>query len=101
MQAGSDWAATFGFKRATSADRQSLYSPFPVLGENVILGLHDRVTREPALGVVRLRRLVGLGAGRERTGRGGIIERGPCPSAAGRAPLAVLHHVVLVMHVAW
>src|SRR5437660_168633 len=91
MQAGSDCAATFGFKRATSADRQSLYSPFPVLRENVILCLHDRVTRKPTLGVVRLRRLVGLGAGRERTGRGVIIEHGPSPSAAVREPLAVLH----------
>src|SRR5260370_23901988 len=97
MQAGSDWAATFGFKRATSADRQSLYSPFPVLRENVILCLHDRVTRKPALGVVRLWRLVGLGAGRERTGRGVIIEHGPSPSAAVREPFAVLHHEVHVM----
>jgi hypothetical protein len=33
-------------------------SPLPVLRENVISCLHYRVAREPALGVVRLRRLV-------------------------------------------
>ena len=33
-------------------------SPLPVLRENVISRLHYRVAREPALGVVRLRRLV-------------------------------------------
>src|SRR5881296_472774 len=38
-------------------------SPLPVVRENVISGLHDRVAREPALGVVPLRRLVSQGAG--------------------------------------
>src|SRR5258707_11063538 len=93
--------ATFGFRRATSAGSTIpvLPSPFSVLRENVIFCLHDRVAREPALGVVRLRRLVGLGAGRERTGRGVIIEHGPSPSAAVREPLAVLHHEVHVCSV--
>src|SRR5205823_14996350 len=38
-------------------------SPLPVVRENVISCLHDRVAREPALGVVPLRRLVSQGAG--------------------------------------
>jgi hypothetical protein len=33
-------------------------SPLPVSRENIIFCLHFRVAREPALGVVRLRRLV-------------------------------------------
>jgi hypothetical protein len=36
-----------------------LVSPLRVRRENVILCLHDRMAREPALGVVRLRRVVG------------------------------------------
>src|SRR6267154_2482785 len=80
-----------GFRRATSAGSTIpvLPSPLSVLREDVIFCLHDRVSREPALGVVRLRWLAGLGAGRERTGRGVILEYGPSPSAAVREPLAV------------
>src|SRR5882724_3158456 len=66
-------------------------SPLPVVSENIISRLHDRVAREPALGVVALRRLVSQGGGRERIGRGVILERGPSPSAAVREPLAILH----------
>ena len=50
-------------------------SPLRVLGEDVVFPLHDRVAGEPALGVVALRRLVRLGGGRERVGRGVVLER--------------------------
>src|SRR5204863_19149 len=72
-------------------------SSVSVLRKNVISRLHFRVAREPALGVVRLRRLVSQGAGRERIGRGFILEHGPSPSAAVREPLAILHHEVDVV----
>src|SRR5216117_2439813 len=75
-------------------------SPLPVVRENVISCLHDRVAREPALGVVTLRRLVSRGAGLERIGRSVILERGPSPAAAVREPLAILHHEVDVMQAA-
>ena len=69
-------------------------SPVPVIRENVISCLHARVAREPALGVVPLRRLVSRGGGLERIGRGVILEIGPPPDpardrsqrAAGGAP---------------
>jgi len=48
----------------------------PVIRENVISRLHHRVAREPALGVVPLRRLASQGAGRERIGRSVIVEHG-------------------------
>src|SRR5207247_5107772 len=69
----------------------------PVIGEDVVSRLHDRVAREPTLGVVLLGRLVGCGAGPEGTGGGLILEHGPSPHAAVREPLAVLHHEVDVM----
>ena len=43
-------------------------SPVPVLGENVVSFLHYRVAGEPALGIVRLWRLVIQSAGPERIG---------------------------------
>src|ERR1700676_2786716 len=51
-------------------------SPMPVIRENVISCLHPRVAREPALGVVPLRRLASQGAGRERIGCSVIVEHG-------------------------
>src|SRR5215475_11907770 len=80
---------------------RSYCSPVPVIRENVVSCLHDRVAREPALGIIRLRRPVSQGAGRERIGRGVILEDGPSPSAAVRKPLAVFHHEVDVMLGAW
>src|SRR6516164_7171375 len=76
-------------------------SPVPVIRENVISCLYDRVAREAALGIVPLRRLVGQGAGPERIGCSIILEYGPSPSAAVREPLAVLHHEIDVMLGAW
>src|SRR5262245_32340472 len=64
-------------------------SPLPVCRENVILFLHDRVARIPAVGPGSLRR--------ERVGRAVIVELGVSPSAAVREALAVLHHEVDVM----
>ena len=55
------------------------------------------MAREPALSVVPLRWLVGLGRGFERIGCGVILECGPSPPSAVREPLAVLHHEVYVM----
>src|SRR5262245_25955473 len=76
-------------------------SPRRVLRENVIAVLHQRVAREPAFGVVTLRRLVSRGCGRECVGRGVIVERAPSPSAAVYEPLAVLHHEINVMLGTW
>src|SRR5882762_6768070 len=76
-------------------------SPLPVIRENVISCLHPRVAREPALGVVPLRRLVSQGARPERIGCSVIVEHSPSPPAAVREPLAVLHHEVDVMLGAW
>ena len=69
-------------------------SPVPVIRENVISCLRHRVAREPALGVVPLRRLVSQGAGSERIRCSVIEEDGPSPPAAVREPLAVLYHEV-------
>ena len=74
------------------AIRRVLRSPLPVLRGHAVSCRRDRVARERALGVVPLRRLVSPGEGRERIGRGVILERGPSPSAAVREPLAILHH---------
>src|SRR5580658_1887304 len=76
-------------------------SPVPVIREDVISHLHACVAREPALGIVPLRRLVSHGAGREGIGRSVIVERGVSPPAAVREPLAVLHHEVHVMLGTW
>src|SRR6266403_686674 len=75
----------------------STTSPLGVLCENVILLLHCRVAREPALGVAPLRRLVLQCAGPERIGRGVILELAISPSAAVREPLAILLHEINVM----
>src|SRR2546422_3456954 len=71
-------------------------SATPVIREDVVSRLHDRVARESTLGVVPLRWRVGRGSGREPPGRL-ILEHGPSPPAAVREPLAVLHHKVDVM----
>src|ERR1700674_1077278 len=76
-------------------------SPVPVIRENVISCLRHRVAREPALGVVPLRRLVSQGAGRDRIGCRDIEEHGASPPAAVHEPLAVLDHEVDVMLGAW
>ena len=76
-------------------------SPVPVIRENVISCLHARVAREPALGVVPLRRLASQSAGLERIGCSVILEHGPSPPSAVREPLAVLHHEVDVMLGTW
>src|SRR5260370_5319464 len=80
--------------RATPANTTS---PLGVLRENVVLLLHYRVAREPALGVVPLRRLVRRCAEPERIGRGVILKLAISPSAAVREPLVILHHEVNVM----
>src|SRR5580658_3067927 len=72
-------------------------SPVPVLRKNVISCLHYGVAQVPALGVVRLRRLVSQGAEPERIGCGVILEHSIPPSAAVREPPAVLYHEVHVM----
>src|SRR5437870_4799420 len=68
----------------------------PVIREDVVSRLHDRVARESTLGVVPLWWRVGRGSGREPPGRL-ILEHGPPPPAAVREPLAVLHQEVDVM----
>src|SRR6478736_2752779 len=75
-------------------------SPLPVIRENVISRLRSRMAREPALGVVPLRRRASCGAGLERIGRGVVVEHGPSPSAAVREPLAVLLHEIYVQQAA-
>src|SRR5260370_7567978 len=81
--------------RATPANTTS---PLWVLRENVVLLLHYRVAREPALGVVPLRRLIRRCAGPERIGRGVILKLGISPSAAVREPLAILPHEITVIN---
>jgi hypothetical protein len=71
--------------------------PAPVIGENVIVCLHYRLAREPALGVVLLRWLVFQVGGPERIGGRVIFERAVTPSAALHESLAVLHHEINVM----
>src|SRR3984893_17729236 len=71
--------------------------PFGVLRKNVVLLLHYRVAREPALGIVPLRRLVRQCPGLERIGRGIILKLAISPSAAVREPLAILRHEINVM----
>src|SRR5262245_15600521 len=73
-------------------------SPLRVLGENVVFGRRDRVAREPALGVVPLRRHVSQRGGREHVGPSVILEDGITPSAAVREPRRVLNHEFDVIH---
>jgi hypothetical protein len=75
--------------------------PMPVICENVVSRLYGRGAREPALGVVPLRRLASQGAGSERIGCSVIVEHGLSPPAAVREPLAVLHHEIDIMLGAW
>src|SRR4029077_10180755 len=70
-------------EQALSADGRHggprLGSALPVIGEDIVSRLDDRVAPESTLGVVPLRRLVGRGGGPELAGRGLIFERGPSP----------------------
>src|SRR5262249_16914748 len=84
-------------KTTTPWQMWPIRSPLSVIRENVISFLHYSVAREPALGVVRLRRLISLGARPESIGRGAINEHGPSPPAAISEPLAVLHHEIHIM----
>src|SRR5215510_12759155 len=59
------------------------------------------MAREPAFGVVTLRRFASRACGRERAGRGVIVERAPSPSTAVCEPLAVFHHEINVMLGTW
>ena len=70
------------------ANNEQRRSSRPVLCENIVPFLHDRVARVAALGVVSLRRLVFQGGGREGIGRRVILERAITPSAAVRESLA-------------
>src|SRR5207247_320567 len=83
--------------RNTAGSKWLSSSATPVIREDVVSRLHDRVAPQSTLGVVRLRWRVGRGSRREPPGRGIIFERGPSPPAAVREPLAVLHHEVDVM----
>src|SRR5215510_11084031 len=76
---------------ATLAERPC-DSPLSIRRENIIFCLHNRMAREPAFGVVRLRRYVSLVGGPECVGCGVIFELGPSPSAAVRESLAILQH---------
>src|SRR5256885_7456312 len=69
-------------------------SALPVVREDVISGLHDRVAREPALGVVPLRRLVSRRGGRKRIRRGVILERAPSPTAAVPETPSIPYHEI-------
>jgi hypothetical protein len=55
--------------------------PFRVRREDLIAFCHYRMAREPALGIVRLRRLIRECAGPERLGGGVILKLGISPSA--------------------
>src|SRR5580698_9060344 len=60
-------------------------SPCLIPRVDVILGLHDRVAREPALGVVRLRGTICRCPRLERLGRRVIVKRGvPHPPSGNR-----------------
>src|SRR5438034_7154582 len=72
-------------------------SPLPVVRENVISCLHDRVAREPTLGVVPLRRVVSQGAGREHIGRGVIVERGDRKSTRLNSSHTVISYAVFCL----
>src|SRR5213596_1225898 len=109
--AGSKWLSSFVrfliYVRLRSRNREpetamraASRSATPVIREDVVSRLHDRVARESTLGVVPLRWRVGRGSGGEPPGRGLILEHGPSPPAAVREPLAVLHHKVDVMQCA-
>src|SRR6202012_2275895 len=69
----------------------------PIRRENVVFCLHCRVAREPALGVVPLRRLVGQVAEPELTGRWINLEDSIAPSTTIRKPLTILQHEINVM----
>src|SRR6185437_8008496 len=84
-------------KRSLHVNNPAPRSAAPVIREDVVSRLHDRVARESTLGVVPLRRRVGRGGGLEGMGRGVILERAPSPPATVLEPLAVLHHEVDVM----
>src|SRR5437773_545569 len=83
--------------RNTAGSKWLSSSATPVIREDVVSRLHDRVAPQSTLGVVRLRWRVGRGSRREPPGRGIILERGPSPPTVIREPLAVLHHKVDVM----
>src|SRR4051794_21350545 len=68
-----------------------------VFGEYVVLRLHYRVTGEPALGVVPLRRRIASGAGSERLRRRVVFNLRAPPTAAVFESLGVLHHKVDVV----
>src|SRR5688572_21659335 len=69
-------------------------SPLPVLRKHVIPGFCGHVAREPACGVVPLRRCARHSAGREGIGRSVVVEDRISPSAAIGEALAVLDHEV-------
>src|SRR6266446_3216131 len=58
-------------------------SPLLVRVENIVLRLHDGMAGVPAVGAT-------VFVGRERVGRGAIVERGISPSAGGRKPHIIL-----------
>src|SRR4029079_10083060 len=64
-------------------------SPLRVRGENVILCLHYRMSREPAVGAATI--------GLERIGRGVIVKLGVSPVAALGKSLAIPDHEIDVM----
>src|SRR6478736_9621210 len=88
-------------RRGWSATQALCRSARPVLGEDVVAFLHDRMARVAALGIVPLRRRVTQCARGERVGGRVIFERAVSPSAAVCEPLAVLHHEVGVVLGAW
>src|SRR5438874_11840555 len=96
VMAGTYWRSRI-MVRASRAPSRLPRSAAPVIGEDVVSRLHDRVAPQSTLGVVPLRRHVGCGAAREGAGRRAIVERGPSPPTAVGEPLAVLHHEVDVM----
>jgi hypothetical protein len=93
--------------RATSSSTTSTKS-IPTVNDSAIRCRRARKCsrcrssrREPALGVVFLRRFVRHSGGPKRIGRRVILERAPSPSAAVREPLAVLHHEINVVLGTW
>src|ERR1700761_6040940 len=83
--------SAFWVRRSSGPSR---CSPLAVLGEDVIVVLHDGVAGKAALCVMFLRRFVGFVGRPECCGRGIVLERAVSPSAAVGEPLAVLHHEI-------
>jgi hypothetical protein len=76
-------------------------SALPVLREDVISRFGSGVARDPAPGVVSLRRRTGRGARLEVVGRRVVVEHRISPTAAVRESFAVFHHEIHIQQGGW